>query len=902
MESLKYLRIILFFLIGFYSLAFAQTDKIMFNHISLEQGLSQTTVFCIYPGSRGFIWIGTESGLNRYDGFDFKVYTHYPFDNQSLSNNTILSIYEDQDGSLWIGTNEGGLNIYDRNTDKFTQYHHDPKDENSLSGSKVFACFRDKNGDMWVGTSAGLDKVIIEEGSGSKSSGRYEGFKFSHYKNDPGNPKSLSHNRVRAILQDSDGTLWFGTQGGGLNKLEKDAGSGEGSEFKRFVHDENDPESISDNDVLYLLQDYAGEIWVATFGGGVNRLIPSAGTFVRYLHDDEDEKSISHNVVLTIHAEKNGTVWFGTYGGGMNKLVRPDMTSLTTANFSFVHYRNDPQDEYSLSNNNVGTITSDKNGILWVGTFGGAINRFDSRSSKFSHYKQSAQNTNSLSAKGVGAIYEDSKGNLWVGTTGGGLNLVDREENKFTHWKSDKNNPSALQHNGISCIIEDNEGTLWIGTSAGGLAKMSDDMKSFKIYMHDPMDTTTLPHNVVRALCIDKDGDLWVGTHGGGLSMMDRQTGKFRHYKQDPDNPHSLYRNRVRAIVVDKEGYLWVGNDALSRFDKRTGEFVHYAHDRDDRNSLSDNSVRSILIDKKGKLWIGTLRGGLNRFDKRSKKFTHWRAIDGLPNDVVYGVLEDAGGYIWVSTVKGISKFDVDANTFKNFDISDGLQSNEFSSGAYFKSKSGEMFLGGINGFNAFYPDSIQSNLTPPDIAITGFQVFNKEVMIDPGGSTPLKKYIIEADSIILSYEEYIFSFDFAALHFSNAKKNQYAYKMVTLDEAESSTRRQGGWQYVGTRRYANFYNLDPGEYIFSVKGANSDGTWNEEGKSIYLTIVPPFWRTQWFYLFWILVGVGGIWLFLKGREKYLHIKLTKLEEEVEYLTDMLEIEKNKNKEDWEKE
>ena len=250
-------------LIGISSISLAQTDKIIFNHLSLEDGLSQSTVFCIYPDSRGFIWVGTEGGLNRYDGYDFKMYTHYPFDNQSLSNNTILSIYEDGDGSLWIGTNEGGLNIYDRETDRFTQYHFDGKDESSLSGRKVFTCFRDKNGDMWVGTSSGLDKVI-EDGSGkSNNEGRYEGFKFSHYKNDPGDPKSISHGGVRAILQDNDGGLWFGTQGGGLNKLEKDAGTGEGSEFKRFVHDDNDPESISSNHVLYLLQDYAGEIWIA---------------------------------------------------------------------------------------------------------------------------------------------------------------------------------------------------------------------------------------------------------------------------------------------------------------------------------------------------------------------------------------------------------------------------------------------------------------------------------------------------------------------------------------------------------------------------------------------------------------------------------------------------------------
>jgi len=885
------------------TLLVAQPDDIKFNHISLEHGLSQSTVFCIYPDSKGFIWIGTEGGLNKYDGFNFREYAHYPFDNQSLSNNTILSIYEDTDGSLWIGTNDGGLNIYNRNTDKFTQYQHNRDDEFSLGGSKVYACFRDKEGNMWIGTSNGLDRVIEggEENSRSDIS-RYEGFTFSHYKKDPGNPKSISHNRVRMILQDSDGTLWIGTQGGGVSKLVKDLGSGEDSEFKNYMHDENDSKSISDNDVLWMLQDYAGEIWVATFGGGVNRLDRSSGTFVSYLHDEEDPSSISHDVVLTIHAEKNGTVWFGTYGGGLDKLVRPDMSSLSTADFSFINYRNDPLDENSLSNNSVGTIASDKNGILWIGTLGGAVNRYDSKSSQFSHYKHNPRNNNSLSSNGVGSIYEDSKGNLWVGTSGGGLNQVDRDENNFTHFTMDENDPSALQHNSITSIIEDNEGLLWVGTSGGGLAKMKEDGKSFVVYENDPLDSSSLTHDVVRALCIDNDGELWIGTHGGGLSTLDRSTGKFTHFQQDPDIPHSLYRNRVRAIVVDKDGYLWVGNDALSRFDKETGEFTHFIHNPEDRNSLSDNSVRSIHIDKKGNLWIGTLRGGLNRLEVKKKKFTHWRTLDGLPNDVIYGVLGDASGNIWMSTNKGISKFDVEANTFKNFDISDGLQSNEFSSGAYFKSKSGEMFLGGINGFNAFFPDSTQNNVTPPDIVITGFQVFNKEVMIDPGGSTPLRKYITEADSITLSYEDYIFSFDFVALHYSNSSKNEYAYKMVNVDEMEKESSRQGGWQYVGTRRYANFYNLDPGEYIFSVKGANSDGTWNEEGRSIYVTIVPPFWRTQWFYLFWILVALTGIWLLIKSREKYIQVKVKKLEEEVEYLNDMLEIEKNKNKEEWERE
>lgn len=876
---LKYYAYILSFILVLFAVQSPYAQEVQFTNITMEDGLSQTTVFAIAQDHQGFMWFGTEDGLNKYTGYDFRIYAHFPYDENSLSNNTILCLFVDQAGLLWIGTNDGGLNVYNREKDNFISFKNDPDDKNSLSGDRVFAIFQDDQGFIWVGTQAGLDKIIFDEKGPHDKADELGNIRFHHFKADKDDESSLSYNHVRSIIQDEEGTIWLGTQGGGLNKMIYENGEESDPTFISYQHDENDPNSISDNGVLSLYDDGRGNIWAATYGGGLNRFDKESKKFERFEHNNNNPSGFSHEKALIVYGDESGRIWVGTYGGGLERIMAVSKED-GGYTYSFEHFVNDPSDDWSISNNAVGAIFEDRFGVLWVGTFGGAINKYDTHKAKFLHYKHNPQNPNSLPTEGVGCMFLDKENILWVGTSGGGLTRIDRETGEYNHWTNDPANPKSFPHSRVTAILEDSKGELWVGTSGGGLVNFDRDTKTWYQFINDPDDETSISNNVIRVIYEDKEGTLWIGTHGGGLSKMDRWKRTFHNYTTDAENPESLFSARVRAIHEDANGMLWIANDVLSKFNKETEKFTHYKHDVNDRSSLSSNTVRSIYEDSKGYLWIGTIRGGLNRFVKRNGKFEHWRLQEGLPNDVVYGVLGDKNDNIWVSTNRGISMLDVADNKFYNYDISDGLQSNEFSSGAYFQSEDGEMFFGGINGCNAFYPDSMKANPHAPSIVITGFQIFNQEVLIGSDKKAPLKKDISITDSITLTYKDYIFSFDFAALHFSNPSKNQHAYRMVGLGDESASNR--GGWQYVGTRRNATFTNLDPGSYVFSVRGSNNDGVWDMEGgASIQLTVLPPFWRTWWFYVLCLGIALALLGLLVKGREKVLVMRVHSLENKV---------------------
>ena len=882
-RTFQYLILIYIFL-SIDALSFAQGIK--FSHLGLKDGLSQTTVFAILQDKQGFMWFGTEDGLNKYDGHNFKVYSHFPRDERSLTNNTILALFEDNNGMLFIGTNNGGLNIYDRANDKFISYKNDQDDGNSISGNKVFSIYQDNVGDVWVGTDVGLDKVVFEENTSSTlRTDDYRNLSFKHIQAIKEGPSSMPYGRVRAILQDDEGNLWFGTQGRGLYKLLLSNFDQGEPVIVHYQTEEDNLESLSNNEVLSLFEDKYGYIWIATFGGGLNRFDKKTKKFKRFLHDDEEPSSIANNIVLTIYGDRSNNIWLGTYGGGLDRLISHEGQS-GNKTYSFEHFVHDPSDENTISNNTVGVVYEDRFGVVWIGTFGGAINKYDTQTPKFTHYKHNLQDKNSLPNFGVGSIYQGNDGIMWVGTSGGGLTSVNRETNQFQHYFPDPRDNRSIPNNRVTCLFEDRDNDFWVGTRKG-LCKFDKQTGTFERYVHDPKDPTSLPHDVIRVVFQDSDGMLWVGTHGGGLSKFDKKKSTFKTFKNDPENSNSLFTNRVRAIHEDAAGNFWIGNDVLSKFNRNTGEFKHYKHNAKDWSTLSDNSVRSIYEDAKGFLWIGTLRGGLNKLNKRTGQFQQWRLQDGLPNDVVYGVLGDNNGNIWVSSNGGISMLDVEENKFYNYDISDGLQSNEFSSGAFFQTEQGELIFGGINGCNAFFPDSIKTNPYVPNVVVTGFQIFNQEVQITDQEITTLIKDIAVTDSLIFSYKDYIFSFDFSALHFSNPGKNRYAYKMTGLDDDDAEFKR-GGWHYIGTRRHVSFTNLDPGSYLFSVKGSNNDGIWNNEPTSVHITVVPPFWRTWWFYLLCGLAVVLALQVLIRGREKILRIQLKRTEQQVKGLKEEL--------------
>jgi ligand-binding sensor domain-containing protein/signal transduction histidine kinase len=808
----------------------ARDNDIKFERISLEQGLSGSMVFCILQDSRGFLWFGTHDGLNKYDGYDFEIYKHSAEDPHSLGDNSVWTIYEDHLGVLWVGTDGGGLNRFDRGNERFVRYQHDPDNPNSLSNDVVRSIYEDQSGVLWVGTGGGgLDRFDRETEE------------FTHYQYEAGDPGTLSHDFVTSIYEDRFGLLWVGTNGGGLSGFDR--------ENERFVHYQaspddphslgdnyevsTDPHSLSSSYVVTIYEDHSGTLWIGTWGG-LDRFDRETGQFTHYQNDPSDPTSLSHNYVPAIYEDQSGVFWVGTGGGGLNRF--------DPENEQFVHYQTNPDDPYSLSNDRVWSIYQDRSGVLWIGTGGGGINKFDRETERFAHYQTDPNDPYSLSHNNVTSIYEDRSGVLWVGTGGGGLNRFDRETGRFTHLQSDLSGPYTLSHNTVASIYQDRVGAMWIGTF-GGLNKFYPTNGRFFHYQNDPDDPHSLSGNSVRPIHEDRSGVLWVGT-SKGLNGFVRGVDGFVRYQHEPADPTSLSHDNVFSIYEDRSGVLWIGTfgGGLNQFDRENERFIRYQNDPDDPHSLGDNNVASIYEDRSGVLWVGTYGGGLNKFDRETETFTHYRyQEDGLPGDMVYGILEDDEGNLWLSTNNGLSKFNPQTEAFKNYDVRDGLQGDEFNAGACYRSSDGEMFFGGPNGLNAFYPDRIEDNPYIPSIVLTSLTQDGKDV--------DLGQAVEDVQEVTFRWPDNSFEFEFAALSYVQSEKNQYAYLLEGFDE---------DWKYIETRRFGRYTNLPGKTYTLRIKGSNNDGVWNEDGISVTISVVPPFWETWWFRGIVALTLVGG--------------------------------------------
>jgi len=845
----------------------AQTEEIQFEHLSVKEGLSATTVLSILQDSRGFLWIGTYEGLNRYDGYSFKTFKHDSDDSTSLSSNNIRAIYEDSSGFIWVGTWSSGLNKYDREQEKFFHYFHSPDDSQSLSSNDITSLYQDKSNYLWIGTLGGLNKLDLAKQ------------KFIHYTHTPSDPTSISSNKIFSVIIDKSGTLWIATADG-LNSFDK-----EKEQFIHYKHDSSDPTSISNNKVYTIFEDKFGFIWVGTFGGGLNKFDRETKRFTHYIHDSDDPTTISGNKIYSIYQDSRGELWIGTYENGLNRF--------DSKNERFIHYTNDPDNPFSLSDNGVFAIYEDISGVLWVGTWDGGLNKYYAAEEKFVHYSHIADDPKSLNNNAVRSFCEDNSGSIWVGTDGGGLNKLDRESNQFTHYTNNPDDPFSLSNDVVYSICKDSTGNFWIGTGGGGLNKFDTETKRFIHYKSNPDDPASISDNFLSLVYEDKRGALWIGSSISGLIKFDRAKEKFVQYTHNPDDSTSLSQGKIYSIFEDNSGVLWIGllGGGLNRFDHKTEQFKHYKNIPGDSSSLSNNVVSSIYEDKSGVLWIGT-EGGLNKFDRENEEFLNYRKADGLPSDMINGILEDDYGNLWLSTNNGISKFNPVDKTFRNYDVMDGLQSNEFNQWSYYKNKTGELLFGGNNGFNVFHPDSIDKieNSHKPPVIITEFQLLHKPVPIGFNKSTNrsiLEKSITETEEIELLYDDNVISFEFAALDFHVPEKNQYAYYMEGFDK---------DWTYTyADRRFVNYTNLSPGEYTFRVKASNNDGVWNEEGASLRIIIAHPWWATWWAY---ILYGIFAVVLFSTSTRFYLNRQRLRhqLELEHEHAAKLLEVDQMKSR------
>ncbi|MFC2103184.1 sigma 54-interacting transcriptional regulator [Bacteroidota bacterium] len=853
------INIIIFILVASYPVFIkAQGNDLIFEQIFLDQGLSQSIVKCILQDQEGFMYFGTEDGLNRFDGYTFTVIRNNPEDQNSLSYNDINSMCLDNKGNIWIGTFNSGLNKYNPYLKKVTRFFHDPNNPNTISHDNINAVCADSSGIIWVGTDNGLNKLIPK------------GFEKDEYiieriLHQPNNSKSLSNNTIYSILLDHSSNLWIGTKDG-LNLLNKKKLNSNQIQFTIYKSDNTNSNSLSSSIIRVVYQDTKGELWIGT-DEGLNVAVKNDDgeifSFKRYLHITNDNKSISHNEIYTISEDNSGKLWIGTNGGGLNLFDRKTKY--------FKRYSHDPLDSRSLSYNEIRSLFKDKSGTMWIGTYGGGIDKVSRGAGEFILYKYRPDNNNSLSHPIVWSIHEDENEILWIGTHGGGLNKFNRKQNEYTYYKHDPNNNNSISNDIVRVIIEDSDGIFWIGTHGGGINKFNPETNSFMAYRHNPANANSLAFDEIRSIYEDRDGTIWIGTYGRGLDKFNKENETFTHFVYDPNNDKSISNNFVRTIYEDKSGNLWVGTEGggLNKLDRANNTFQHFNSNPADSSSLSSDYIFAIHEDSEGILWLGTWGGGLNRFDPKTSKAEIVTTDDGIPSNAIYGILEDEEGNLWLSTNNGLSRFNPKTHLVNNYNVKDGLQNNEFNGGSFFKSKSGEMFFGGIKGFNSFYPEKIKDNTFIPQTVITSFKIFNKEVKYD--------RPIYSINEIDLSYEDYVFSFEFASLDFSAPEKNKYLYKMEGLDEE---------WiQTSFSRRFATYTTLPPGEYVFTVKGSNSDGIWNESGTFVNITIRPPFWMTWWFRAVVILLIALAVYLLYKKRVKILEKKRKALAERLEEKT-----------------
>jgi ligand-binding sensor domain-containing protein/signal transduction histidine kinase/DNA-binding response OmpR family regulator len=803
-------------------------QDLSFKRLTINEGLSQNTAFCILQDKTGFIWIGTEDGLNKYDGYDFTIYKHENNNRNSLGNSQVNALCEDPKENLWVGTSKG-LNLLNRERESFSLKSND----------FVTTLLYDSRGNLWIGTFNGLKRYD------------YQSKKIITYK-----PSNVNGgNRVQTIFEDSHKMLWISI--GNDLKCFDPAG-------KKFLPL---PEGIKGNialrksNVRVIKQDSYGNYWFGTESSGLYKFDPNTNTGINYKHDVNNENSLPVNVVRSLFSYSKNELWIGTRDG---------LSVLNLQTSHFTNYRYNPYDPKTLSHNSIRDMVRDRAGNMWIGTFAGGLNIFSSSSTNFSYIGEQAGKKTGLSHRVVSSILKADNGAFWIGTEGGGLNYVDRKKGIYKSYVI-----NSKQQNIVKSLARDKNGNLWIG-NYDGLSYLN--THSGALINYEIAENDAKPENKqVYALAVASNG-IWMGTDGRGLKFKDNN-GTITTYVNNAKNKQSVSGNIVIALLKTPEDNLWIGTETgLSYFDKSKNTFRQFLNQSNNPNSLSHNTVLALFSDHQQRLWIGTEGGGLNLYDKTSGKFYAITNKHGLANSVIHGIREDKAGNLWVSTNKGLSKImfrnfglpiKPEMLQVMNYTVADGLQSNQFASGAAETGDNGELLFGGINGVTTFFPDKIIRNAFKPKVVITDFLIKNNPVVIN-GEHSPLEKAIGETDKMTLTHDQAFITFKFAALNFVNPEKNQYAYKLEGFYDDD--------WHFVGNQRTATYTNLDAGKYTFMIKAANNDGVWNNEIKSLQITVLPPWWETWWAYL--IYATIIGLLLYIFY---YYSVKTAKLKNDLAF-------------------
>jgi signal transduction histidine kinase/ligand-binding sensor domain-containing protein/DNA-binding response OmpR family regulator len=845
---------VMFLFLG--SVLMAQQENLRFQHVGIREGLSHSNVISILRDSRGFMWFGTRDGLNRYDGYTFRIYKNNPLDTASISNNTIISLVEDNKGFIWIATWGGGLNRYNRWTDTFERFIHEDNKPSSIGSNLLNTLLIDRAGTLWIGTEdAGFDrfdavsKKFVHEAAALKV-------------------PALAHASVKALYEDVDRKLWVGTNENGLHVVDRVAKS-----VSSFYHNPSDNQSISGNAVKVIYADHNNRLWIGTRGTGLNEFNRQQKAFTHYRYQP-GTNSICHDNIVTLREDASGNLWIGTENGGLS--------IFDSTRHRFTNYVQDDIDQLSLSSNSVWTIYRDANDDMWLGTYSGDINYWSRANNQFVHFRHTTS-ASSLSHNKVLSILEDKCGNIWIGTDGGGLNQYNRSTGNFTHYRHNDADPNSIGGDFVLSIAEDAQGKIWVGTWGSGVSVLDPVTKTFRHFRHDMSDSTSLGSNNAYGIYRDRQNTMWVATYYGGLCRFDARTNKFIQYRHDDNNPSSISSNRINSVFEDSRGQMWVSTDGsgLDKMDRASGTFTHYVHD-EKANSLSNNNVSKIVEDASGNLWIGTM-SGLNHLNTQTGAFSVYKVAQGLPNDAVFGMVLNDYRHLWMSTNKGLSCLDMVTSTFTNYSTSDGLQADEFKLNAVCKATDGMLYFGGNNGFNGFRQDDLMTKHVQSPLVMSDFLVMNESVGItrDSKHATPLKVAIAETKAISLPYSENVLSFEFTALDYRPGIQKQYSYRLVGFEDT---------WNNIGTKRTATYTHLEPGHYTLLVRTRTGNEEWSAPRLQLALTIVPPFWMTGWFRWGVVLLSFALTVMIIRQRVSHIRQQQRKLERLVDEQTKQLQL------------
>ncbi len=820
----------------------APDSPVVFYNLSSEHHLSQSTVNTILQDHTGFMWFGTEDGLNRYDGYRIKVYKQQYGMDGSLSNSAIWTLFEDSEKTLWIGT-FNGLNYYDSRNDRFVSFLHDQNSPQSLSHNYIRTIMEDTRHHMWFGTSYGLNLFNKKDST------------FAHYYHEPDHPHtSLLSNVILAMLTDHLGKIWIGTRGG-LNVLNEKNNTFSGYRLQKggVLHN-----------VTALLEDKAGRLWVGTHTGDLYIFNRQTETFrpVSYTAGTMAEKS----KIKTLAEAPDGTIWIGTL---------THLYSLNPGTEKATLYLHDPMDNRSLSNNSIRTIYTGRNGFIWIGTSDGGVSVIKPPLNRFHHIRKKYNQPVTLFSNHVRSFGEDKNGVILIGQDKG-LSFFSPSGYSFRH-----QNPALdkiLKDKAVYTIKVSQDNTYWIGTRTSGLLKYNPGERTWKWFSSNPahpLSSYSINSNNVISLLEDHAGNMWIGTNGNGLSKYDPHTGVFTHYIHSPDSEGSLSHNRIYAILEDRKHHIWVGTagGGINRLDSVTNQFVHYSSVRSDTGTFYFNYILSLHEDHNHNIWAGTFGSGLIALNYETGKISEFTRKDGLPDDVIYGILEDNKGRLWLSQNEGITVFNPKNHEIIKYDNRDGLQENEFNSGAFFRTSGGLFLFGGNNGFNIFSPDSIRKNMEVPKIIFTDLRISNREVQ--PGkkinGHIVLDEPVFNARKIHLKHSDRDIYLEFAALDYTIPGKNRYKYRLLGSDNH---------WIDLGNTNNIRFDYLPARSTILQVIGSNHDGVWNTAGTSITFYVTPPFYQTLAFKFIILALFVGFAYLLYYIRT----LQLKKQKEELRLL------------------